>query len=88
MTSQEAVLSSSIEGTHATMGEVLSLEAGAEELLPERRRGDIDEVFNYRSAMLHAQRLLTELPLSQRVVRETHRTLMRGVRGGDKAPGE
>ena len=34
LTSQEAVLSSSIEGTHATMGEVLSLEAGADELLP------------------------------------------------------
>jgi len=57
LTSQEAVLSSSIEGTHATMGEVLSLEAGAEELLPENRRGDIAEVFNYRVqlAVVHAE---------------------------------
>lgn len=88
LTSQEAVLSSSIEGTHATMGEVLSLEAGAEELLPENRRGDIEEVFNYRRAMNEAQRLLRDLPLSQRVIRETHRVLMEGVRGGEKAPGE
>lgn len=88
LTSQEAVLSSSIEGTHATMGEVLSLEAGADELLPESRRGDIAEVFNYRRAMNEAQRLLTSLPLSLRVVRAAHRVLMNGVRGSAKAPGE
>jgi Fic family protein len=88
MTSREAVLSSSIEGTHATMGEVLTLEAGAEDLLPENRRDDIAEVFNYRRAMNEAQRLLRDLPLSQRVVRAAHRVLMEGVRGGDKAPGE
>lgn len=88
LTSQEAVLSSSIEGTHATMGEVLSLEAGAEELLPDQRRVDIAEVFNYRRAMNEAQRLLSVLPLSQRVVCAAHRVLMEGVRGGDQAPGE
>lgn len=88
LTSQEAVLSSSIEGTHATMGEVLSLEAGAEELLPQERRGDIFEVFNYRAAMREAQALLHELPMSQRVVCAAHRVLMAGVRGGDRAPGE
>jgi Fic family protein len=88
LTSQEAVLSSSIEGTHATMGEVLSLEAGADELLPENRRGDIAEVFNYRRAMNEAQSLLRELPLSQRVVCAAHRVLTQGVRGGEKAPGE
>jgi len=88
LTSQEAVLSSRIEGTHATMGEVLSLEAGAEELLPQSRRGDIAEVFNYRRAMNEAQRLLRDLPLSQRVVCAAHRVLMEGVRGSDKAPGE
>lgn len=88
LTSQEAVLSSSIEGTHATMGEVLSLEAGAEELLPTERRGDIFEVFNYRAAMREAQSMLRDLPLSQRVVCAAHRVLMAGVRGGDKGPGE
>lgn len=88
LTSQEAVLSSSIEGTHATMGEVLSLDAGADELLPQERRGDIHEVLNYRAAMHEAQNLLRELPMSQRVVCAAHRVLMSGVRGGDKAPGE
>jgi Fic family protein len=88
LTSQEAVLSSSIEGTHATMGEVLSLEAGAEELLPDARRGDIREVFNYRAAMREAQTLLQTLPLSQRVVCAAHRVLLTDVRGNDKAPGD
>jgi Fic family protein len=88
LTSQEAVLSSSIEGTRATMGEVLSLEAGAEELLPDARRGDIREVFNYRAAMREAQTLLQTLPLSQRVVCAAHRVLLTDVRGNDKAPGE
>ena len=74
--------------TSATMGEVLSLEAGADELLPENRRGDIAVVFNYRRAMNEAQRLLRRLPLSQRVVCAAHRVLMQGVRGGSKAPGE
>lgn len=76
LTSQEAVLSSSLEGTHATIGEVLSLQAGAEELLPQERRGDIVEVLNYRRAMNEAQAMLAELPLSQRVVCAAHRVLM------------
>lgn len=88
LTTQEATLSSSIEGTHATMSEVLSLEAGAEDILPEARRGDIREVLNYRKALNEAQRLLAELPLSQRVVKAAHRVLLEGVRGGDKSPGE
>jgi Fic family protein len=88
LSSQEAVLSSSIEGTHATMSEVLSLEAGAEEILPQERRGDIREVLNYRIALNEAQRLLAELPLSQRVLKAAHRVLLDGVRGGDKSPGE
>lgn len=90
LTSQEAVLSSSIEGTHATMGEVLSLEAGADELLPDsqERRNDIAEVFNYRRAMKEAQTMLADLPLSQRVVKGAHAVLMEGVRGSNKDPGE
>ncbi len=87
LTTQEAVLSSRIEGTQATMGEVLEFEAGEEAASPERRE-DIHEVQNYRAAMREAERLLGELPLSQRVVREIHRTLLRGVRGQNKAPGE
>lgn len=87
LTTQEAVLSSRIEGTQATMGEVLEFEAGQEAVSPERR-DDIWEVLNYRAAMREAERLLAKLPLSQRVIRETHKVLLSGVRGQDKAPGE
>lgn len=83
----EAVLSSRIEGTQATMGEVLEFEAGQEEVSPERRE-DIHEVLNYRAAMHEAERLLAELPLSQRVIRKIHRVLLNGVRGQNRAPGE
>lgn len=88
LTSQEAVLSSGIEGTHATMSEVLQLDAGAIEDLPEERRGDIAEVLNYRRALSEAQTQLVTLPLSQRVICAVHRVLLDGVRGQNKAPGE
>ncbi|RME51038.1 MAG: Fic family protein, partial [Caldilineae bacterium] len=87
LTTQEAVLSSRIEGTQATMGEVLEFEAGQEAASPERR-DDIREVLNYRAAMHKAERLLAKLPLSQRVIREMHKVLLSGVRGQHKAPGE
>ncbi|MBM4326977.1 MAG: Fic family protein [Deltaproteobacteria bacterium] len=87
LTSQEAVLSSKIEGTQATLGEVLKFEA-AEETATGEKRHDILEVLNYRLAMRHAVALLEKLPLSQRVVRDTHRVLLDGVRGQNKTPGE
>jgi Fic family protein len=87
LTTQEAVLSSRIEGTQATMGEVLEFEAGQQASSPERRE-DIQEVLNYRAAMREAERLLATLPVSQRVVREAHRVLLAGVRGENKSPGE
>ena len=87
LTTQEAVLSARIEGTQATIGEVYQYEAGQPAATPERR-DDIDEILNYRRAMRHAEEMLDELPLSLRVVRETHGVLLSGVRGRDKAPGE
>ena len=87
LTTQEAVLSSRIEGTQATMGEVLEFEAGREVDSPERR-DDIEEVRNYRAAMRQAEKMLETLPLSGRVVREAHRVLLSGVRGRNKSPGE
>ena len=87
LTTREAVLSSRIEGTQATMGEVLEFEAGRAPALPERR-GDIQEILNYRSAMSRAEEMLQELPLSQRVIREAHRILLSGVRGEGKSPGD
>jgi Fic family protein len=84
---QEAVLSSKIEGTQATMGEVLEYEA-SEEAASDEKRGDIQEVLNYRAAMRHAVASMETLPLSQRVIRDAHAVLMQGVRGQDRSPGE
>ena len=86
LSTQEAVLSSRIEGTQATIGEVLEFEAGQEPDSPARRE-DINEVLNYRSAMRHAEEMLKKLPLSQRVVCDTHSVLLAGVRGQGKSPG-
>ncbi len=89
LTTQEAVLSSRIEGTQATMGEVLEFEAeGGTPGLSEERRNDIHEVLNYRTAMRRAEKMLATVPLSQRLIREAHAVLLAGVRGQGKAPGE
>ena len=89
LTTQEAVLSSRIEGTQATMGEVLEYEAEGEsnKLSPERK-ADIHEILNYRQAMRVAESMLKKLPLCQRIVKEAHRVLLTGVRGHGKSPGE
>lgn len=89
LTTQEAVLSSRIEGTQATMGEVLEYEAKGDTGDPtSAKEADIWEVLNYRKAMRAAESMLETLPLSQRVVRETHKVLLSGVRGHGKSPGE
>lgn len=80
LVTREAVLSSKIEGTQATMGEVFEFEAGREPG-SVARRDDIYEIINYRAAMIRAERMLEELPLSGRVIREAHSTLLSGVRG-------
>jgi len=85
---QEAVLSSKIEGTQATMGEVLEFEASEDTAIDEDKRKDIHEILNYRRAMNFAVHRMKELPLSQRLLKETHKVLMQGVRGKNKAPGE
>ena len=87
LTAQEAVLSSRIEGTQATIGEVLEFEAGQKVDSPELR-DDIEEIRNYRAAMGEAEKMLKTLPLSERIVREAHRVLLSGVRGRNKSPGE
>lgn len=86
---QEAVLSSRIEGTQAHFRDVLTFEAEGDTIdaTPEKKQ-DIWEVLNYRNAMRHSIELLKELPLCQRVIREAHAILLEGVRGGGKAPGE
>ncbi len=89
LTTQEAVLSSRIEGTQATMGEVLEYEAKGDTDSPiSSKEADIWEVLNYRKAMFAAESMLKDIPLSQRVIREAHKILLSGVRGHNKAPGE
>jgi Fic family protein len=89
LTTQEAVLSSRIEGTQATMGEIFEYEAeGATKDLSPEKEADINEVLNYRKAIWKANELLQELPLCQRIIKQAHRSLLEGVRGADKSPGE
>src|SRR6184192_3638549 len=82
---REAVLSSRIEGTQATLGELLAAEAGA---AVERSPDDLREVGNYVTALEHGLARLKSLPLCLRLVAEVHGKLMRGVRGDRATPGE
>jgi Fic family protein len=84
---KEAVLSSQIEGTQATLVDLLTFEAESN----AAPNADVEEVCNYVDALAYARGQLGEaqgLPLSMRLLNETHRRLMRGVRGADKQPGE
>lgn len=85
LTTQEAVLSSKIEGTQATVDEVLEQEAG---LLKEGEKfQDIQEISNYRQALYSAREHVKDYPIRLSFVRELHRILMSSVRGQDKTPG-
>ncbi|HTV81240.1 MAG TPA: Fic family protein [Acidobacteriaceae bacterium] len=81
---REAVLSSRIEGTQATLGELLAAEAGA---VVQRSPEDLREVGNYVVALEHGISRLSKLPLSVRLLREVHEKLMEGVRGQHATPG-
>src|SRR5947208_9653684 len=82
---REAVLSSRIEGTRATLGELLAAEAGA---AVDRSPADLREVANYVVALEYGVMRLKTQPLSLRLTRELHTKLMTGVRGGHATPGE
>jgi Fic family protein len=82
---REAVLSSRIEGTQATLGELLAVEAGAS---VERSPADLREVANYVVALEYGVERLESLPLSLRLIRELHARVMDGVRGDQASPGE
>lgn len=82
---REAVSSSRIEGTQASVTEVFDAAATG-----ETKRDDIREVRNYVSALSHGLRRLKEdnFPISLRLIREMHKIVLSGVRGQDKTPGE
>lgn len=83
--SREAVLSSRIEGTQASLSDLFFFEAARASSWPD---SDVREVRNYVQALEFALKRLDELPVSLRLLREMHRELMHGVRGEHLTPGE
>ena len=81
---KEATQSSKIEGTHTNIEEALR----EKEDIPPDKRDDWEEVQNYIHAMETSIRELNKLPFSSRLIRHTHKTLLQGVRGENRQPGE
>lgn len=86
LTTQEAVLSSRIEGTQASLDEVLEHEAG--DTKSGEKGEDIQEIVNYRMALMLAHEVLADSPINLGLIRQMHQVLMNSVRGQDKSPGE
>lgn len=83
---REAVLSSRIEGTQATLAELYTYESAQLSLL--EARDDVREVHNYVDALDYGLKRLKNFPMSLRFIRKIHEKLMQGVRGGNLTPGE
>jgi Fic family protein len=86
---KEAVISSQIEGTQATLIDLFAFEAAGK--AGSAGTEDVQEICNYLDAIAYARKQLGSakgLPLSVRLLNETHRRLMKGVRGAEKRPGE
>ena len=79
---KEALVSSQIEGTQCTLEDLLNPE------IDENINADVSDVVNYVRAINFAIKRMEDLPLCNRLIRETHAVLMNSVRGGDKTPGE
>jgi Fic family protein len=85
---REAVLSSRIEGTRASLVDLFAFEAEPPLFGEPERTDDVQEVRNYVRALEHGMARLEDLPISQRLLREMHAVLMEGVRGQQRDPGE
>lgn len=79
---KEALMSSQIEGTQATLEDIL------DPAVDENVNRDVAEVLNYIQATEYAINRMKALPLSNRLIKETHEVLMQGIRGQDWTPGE
>ncbi len=82
---KEALLSSQIEGTQASLTELIEYEDVGKH---KSKLDDVKEVSNYVKAMDYGIERINTLPLSLRLIREIHLKLMEGTRGGQKTPGE
>jgi len=96
LVSQEAVLSSKLEGTHATIEDFVNYDAGNEVSIS---KDEMQEIMNYRSALFYALEEMStisddseigkhKLPLSVRLIKAMHKILLDNVRGQSKTPGE
>lgn len=82
---KEAVLSSQIEGTQSSLTDLIEFENLKK---TQSSIDDVKEVSNYVKAMDYGVKRIKELPISSRLLREMHRILVKGTRGGQKSPGE
>ncbi len=85
---KEAVLSSKIEGTQATLDEVLMFDAQEVQEEENEREKDYREISNYRLAIEQGKKLLEKRPITENFIKELHKTLLNSARGRNKAPGE
>ncbi|MGB3367694.1 MAG: Fic family protein [Acidaminobacteraceae bacterium] len=79
---KEALLSSQIEGTQATLDDILDPN------IEENTNLNVADVINYIKASQYGKKRLNDLPISSRLLKEIHEILMCGVRGNEKNPGE
>ena len=86
LTTQEAVLSSRIEGTQATVDEVLEKEAGIKVEMSKEQ--DIQEIINYREALHKSREYLVDYPITTSFICGLHKILLDSVRGNNKNPGQ
>ncbi|OGS22541.1 MAG: cell filamentation protein Fic [Elusimicrobia bacterium RIFOXYA2_FULL_39_19] len=82
---KEAVLSSQIEGTQASLSDILDKE---EDILSGEKSNDVIATLNYINAMNYGMERIKKFPLSLRLIREIHQRLLVNVRGHEKEPGE
>ncbi len=86
LTQREAVLSSKIEGTQATVDEVLEFEAGIE--FDPEKTNDIQEIVSYRKALRLSSEAIEKGPIDLLLILQMHNVLMDSVRGSRKSPGQ